>query len=334
VFPLPEAHGIRVFVIDSTRTSSQAISAALDQNGFAIAYAGSDANEAIKEADRRCPDVALISAELRNEKLTAYDLAEKMHNTHGKLNVIMMLEEPEPALIVKAFRSGARGVFSRNSTLELLSKCILAVHRGQIWASNSDLEYLINALRLPLRLVSTKGIDLITRRERDVVQWVSEGLTNREIAGKLGLSENTVKNYLFRIFDKLGVSSRVELILYAVSQLVQQPMLGDMQVPSHTFNDDAGMFRWCREAAGRFVVTQHRLGELYRDGRGVVADPQTAYMWFYIAEKLSRGIETEIHQARLELRGRLERQQIIQATTRAEEWLRKRQELSSEQKTA
>jgi DNA-binding CsgD family transcriptional regulator len=68
-----------------------------------------------------------------------------------------------------------------------------------------------------MRVVNADGLRLLTKREEDVVRLLAEGLQNREIAHELNLSEHTVKNYLFHIFDKLGVSSRVELILYAVS---------------------------------------------------------------------------------------------------------------------
>jgi DNA-binding NarL/FixJ family response regulator len=67
-------------------------------------------------------------------------------------------------------------------------------------------------------LVDTRGIALLSNREQDVVRWLVEGFTNREIGRQLKISENTVKNYLFRIFDKLGVSSRTEVAIYAASQ--------------------------------------------------------------------------------------------------------------------
>ena len=69
----------------------------------------------------------------------------------------------------------------------------------------------------PMRVVNSDGLRLLTNREEDVVRLVAEGLQNRDIARQLELSEHTIKNYLFHIFDKLGVSSRVELVLYAVS---------------------------------------------------------------------------------------------------------------------
>ena len=93
------------------------------------------------------------------------------------------------------------------------------MHKGQIWASSNELQFLLEALAeaAPLRVVNAQGINLLTKREGQVVHLVAEGLTNRGISRELNISEHTVKNYLFRIFDKLGVSSRVELTICAFS---------------------------------------------------------------------------------------------------------------------
>jgi DNA-binding NarL/FixJ family response regulator len=103
--------------------------------------------------------------------------------------------------------------------LKSLSKCIQAVHQGQIWASNEDLEHVISALstQKPLQLNNALGTPLLTRREEDVVRLVADGLRNREIALRLKVKEHSVRNYIYRIFEKLGVSSRVELMLYMFS---------------------------------------------------------------------------------------------------------------------
>ena len=78
----------------------------------------------------------------------------------------------------------------------------------------------INALQtaMPFRGVNSRGEELLTKREQGLVPLVASGLTNREISTRLGVSEHTIKNHLFRIYEKLGISSRVELILYAVSE--------------------------------------------------------------------------------------------------------------------
>ncbi len=141
-----------------------------------------------------------------------------------------MYYSPESHLIADAFRARARGVFCLSqSTTKLLHRCVEQVHAGQIWANSSELSEVIEAFSqlAPMRVVNSDGMRLLTKREEDVVRLVAEGLQNREIAKELELSEHTIKNYLFHIFDKLGVSSRVELVLYAGSAAPKacRPML-------------------------------------------------------------------------------------------------------------
>ena len=117
-----------------------------------------------------------------------------------------------------AFRADARGLFCLgDSSFQLFCECIERVHRGEIWATTQQLNYLLDSVcQVPsLRVVSANGDKLLTSREEQVVALVSDGLSNRDVATELGLSEHTVKKYLFRIFEKLGISSRVELVLYA-----------------------------------------------------------------------------------------------------------------------
>jgi DNA-binding NarL/FixJ family response regulator len=90
---------------------------------------------------------------------------------------------------------------------------------GQIWANTEQLNYILELIsEVPsLRVLNSHGDNLLTPREEQVVALVAEGLGNRTIARELNLGEHTVKKYLFRIFEKLGISSRVELVLYAVN---------------------------------------------------------------------------------------------------------------------
>jgi DNA-binding NarL/FixJ family response regulator len=126
-----------------------------------------------------------------------------------RTRAIMLLHSRERELITDAFRC-----------LKTLSKCIHAVHQGQIWANSQHLGYLLDALEqaLPLRVHDVHGIGILSKREEDVVKLVAQGLTNRDISTRLRLSEHTVRNYLFRVFDKVGVSTRVELVLYYLQQ--------------------------------------------------------------------------------------------------------------------
>jgi len=93
------------------------------------------------------------------------------------------------------------------------------VYQGHFWANTEQMGYVIAALTsAPMsRVIGAKGEGLLTPREEQVVNLVAEGIGNREIAQQLGIKENTVKKSLLRVYDKLGVSNRVELVLYALS---------------------------------------------------------------------------------------------------------------------
>ena len=322
-----ESRSIRVLVVDSNRMNAQAISAALKSHNFQVVYAGSDAAEAA-EAARQQTDVALIGEHLAGRQGVGFELTEKIRDGHGKPQVVMILDHSDGDSVARAFRAGARGIFCRNSSLDTLAKCIDCVHQGQLWASSSELGYLVDALKVPLRLVNATGGELLSRRERDVVQRVSEGLTNREIAGLLGLSENTVKNYIYRIFDKLGISSRVELVLYAASQFMQRSSECEhCQNPIDNPGQEDTMFKWYCRAVDRFSLVQYLLGEMYREGRGVASDPKAAYMWFRIAEKMCATLKDRSHEAQQELERELTPKQLAEAAQEATNWLRRQQHL-------
>jgi DNA-binding NarL/FixJ family response regulator len=188
------------------------------RKGFTVETLTGSSQKIIGELDAHKADVALISDELQDGPEAGMKVLQKTRNSNGA-SAIMLLKSSKPEHVVKAFRDGARGVFYRSHSLKSLSECIQAVHRGQIWASNEDLEHLIRALSQsnPLHLNNSNGMPLLTRREEDVVRLVADGLKNREIAQRLKVKEHSIRNYLYRIFEKLGVSSRVELILYAFS---------------------------------------------------------------------------------------------------------------------
>jgi DNA-binding NarL/FixJ family response regulator len=171
------------------------------------------------------PHVALISEVLQDGPQAGFKVLQKLRDSHPHTAaIILSCSNPNCVLrrdcIVGAFREGARGVFHRTHSLKDLAKCIRTVHQGEIWAGNEDLEHILNALAhlKPLQFNNADGMPLLTRREEDVVRLVADGLKNREIAQRLNVAEHSIRNYLYRIFDKLGVSTRVELILYAFSQ--------------------------------------------------------------------------------------------------------------------
>jgi DNA-binding NarL/FixJ family response regulator len=216
-FPLHDR--IRVFAADSTSMNTQLLVETLGRDGqFTMATPVGSGAEILATIKRERPHVALISARQGSDGRAGFRLTREVRSSAPATRVIMLLDASERTPVIEAFRCGARGVFCRTEPLKLLAKSIRCVHEGQIWASSSELQFLLEAVAepVPMSFVSANGDALLSTRELDVVRCVAEGLSNREIAQRLTLREHTVKNYLFRIFDKLGVSSRVEVVLYAL----------------------------------------------------------------------------------------------------------------------
>jgi DNA-binding NarL/FixJ family response regulator len=162
-------------------------------------------------------DVALINSDLEDGRLSGLQALSEICATYQRTPVVMLFDTWQDDLIVQAFTKGAKGVFCRSEKqLDMLWKCISAVSAGQVWANSEQLLLLLNALRSvpPIRMSSTPGLNLLAARESQVAELVAEGLPNKGVAEKLGISEHTVSNYLFRIYNKLGISNRVELVLY------------------------------------------------------------------------------------------------------------------------
>ena len=192
---------------------------------FAVETLTGSSHKVIGELGAYKPDVAIISEVLQDGLQAGFKVLQKLRESHPHTAAIILLCSNPNCVshrdcVVGAFREGARGVFHRADSLKDLAKCIRTVHQGQIWAGNEDLEHILNAIAhlKPLQFNNSDGMPLLTRREEDVVRLVADGLKNREIAQRLDVVEHSIRNYLYRIFDKLGVSTRVELILYAFSQ--------------------------------------------------------------------------------------------------------------------
>lgn len=215
---------VTVFILDSNGLECQLMVWALQQSPQPIKVVGYAAESADlkKELGRypNPPEVAIISADLRDGPTTGLQAVREARISYPNTRIIILIDLPERSMVVEGFRSGADGVFSRDEPFEMLCKCIHAVCSGQIWAGSDKLRFLTEALakgdRQPIK--GANGIRLLTKREEDLTQLVAEGLANREIAQQLNLTEHTVRNYLFRIFNKLGTSNRLELALYVIKQ--------------------------------------------------------------------------------------------------------------------
>lgn len=211
-------HRIGVLVADNTPLTGRLIADALRRDR-ALSINDANGSPVLTATAKLNPDIVILSERLEGIPCRGFEVLRDLRATVPKIRTVILMDFGERDLVVEAFRSGARGVFCRGDSLTMLSKCVHKVYDGQLWVNNTHLEFLLYALSdaPATRLVDTQGKALLSRREEDVVRWLAEGLTNAKIAHKLKLSENTVSNYLFRIFNKLGVSSRVEVVLYAAA---------------------------------------------------------------------------------------------------------------------
>jgi len=212
---------IRVYLFEATQMSCELLSHALGKSRYGLTVVGWGVNLRGKEEFEagEC-DVVVISSTLKDGPLSGFTLLRHLAKTNRSTRCVMLLDQGERDLVVEAFRCGAAGVCERNQPYEMLCKCIYSVSRGQVWANSQQLKFVMEALVTGMsgRVTDARGQLLLTRREDEICSLVVEGLKNREIAQVLNLSEHTVKNHLFRIFERLGISSRTELILYVLAQ--------------------------------------------------------------------------------------------------------------------
>jgi len=210
-----------VLIADSNRMQAQLLTSALRRRPeFDIVTCPMDTLSILQAVSGKLPQVVVLSLDTPANVAETVITLRRFHLSHPQIPKVLLVDTCDRELVVSAFRSGARGIFPiTNSDLRLLCKCLLRVAAGQIWANTEQLNYLIDLIsEVPsLRVLNSGGSSLLTPREEQVVALVAEGLGNREIARELNLSEHTIKKYLYRVFEKLGISTRVELVLYAVN---------------------------------------------------------------------------------------------------------------------
>jgi two-component system, NarL family, nitrate/nitrite response regulator NarL len=213
---------VNLLIADESRMGCQLLQHALSRTRYPFEIAGCavSRSEMLSSLKNTRVDVALINQGLEEGPLVGFQMLQEMREAYPHTRVVMLLKNPTCELVVDAFRGGAKGVFCRTESFETLCKCIQSVHRGQVWANSDQLHFLLEAFvrSSPLRAVDYAGRPLLTRREDEVATLLAEGLSNKAVCEKLKLSEHTVSNYLYRIYNKLGVSSRVELVLYLLRQ--------------------------------------------------------------------------------------------------------------------
>lgn len=216
----PQPKPVQILVANSKVLSGQVIALALQQDPD-LEAAHVSPQSIIEAAQTIQPDVVILS----HAADEGFEILKELLALSPKTRVIMLLDDENSDLVVNSLRWGARGVFCRSHPLEMLVDCVKQVHAGQVWITAAQLDFLLAVLAAaPARpIVNASGVQLLSHREQEVIRWIAEGLSNREIARALQISENTAKNYVYRVYNKLGISNRVEAALYAAAHRASPP---------------------------------------------------------------------------------------------------------------
>jgi DNA-binding NarL/FixJ family response regulator len=215
--PAAEADIVRVLVAGPGSIQSQLLARALRaRRNFKVTTSTLEVSALRQAMQANPPNVVLVAGDPQPH----FSILRWLHVSYPASSTVLLVEDYDRELVVNAFRVGVKGMFLfSHYPFRTLCRCITCVAKGQIWMNSQQTHFVLEALSevSTLRVVNSSGKSLLTPREEQVVALVADGLSNREVAAELGLSEHTVKKYMLRIFDKLGISTRVELVLYAVS---------------------------------------------------------------------------------------------------------------------
>lgn len=205
----------RILVVGRDPFSSDLLATAIGHNPSWSAISVS-ASSLLKIVAKGEPALVIISADLSTLPSHGFRLASALSCAHPEMPIILLLAETSREAVIRAFQSGATGVFCQEEPIGDLLRCIEHVSHGFIWAGKKVTASLLETFKNIPSSNALTGIEAaaLTPRELQVIQCAATGKTNKSIAAQLRLSEHTVKNYLFRAFSKLGVSSRVELLFY------------------------------------------------------------------------------------------------------------------------
>jgi len=212
----PRRSRIRLIVADQNLMNCQLLIGALRRcRRIEVVARATSAEQILAEAKASRPSVALIGANLQEGSLSGFEIVRQLRSLHPEIRAVLLLDSADRAAVIDAFRAGAKGIFSRDDSLGALCRCIQNVHAGHTWATSGQIEAVLEVFaRIAPLILPDKAKIPLSQREREVAELVAEGLSNGEISAQMKLSQHTIKNYLSHIYGKLGMSSRVDLVLH------------------------------------------------------------------------------------------------------------------------
>jgi DNA-binding NarL/FixJ family response regulator len=308
-----DSTAIRVVIADSTEVGAGALASELDEDSeikVVAAVAGKDKTS--QAVDALQPEVVLISQSLDDEKVSGLELSGQLHRQTPTMRIVILLGSSSAEAVVGAFRAGACGVLVRDGSPDALRKCIVSVHRGQIWADSQQIHFVLDAFASNSHGASDgHSGSSSTALDREVIDLATSGHTDIEIAQLLEISEAAVKHHISNTFEKLGISSRIELAFGSVDGSKQMSM-GRRIVATN--------MQWLEELAEKGSGSARTLlAELHHHGATVTQDRVSAYRWYLVAQQADIGQRTEM--ARRQLAKEMTPAELAQAESRAAAWL-------------
>jgi DNA-binding NarL/FixJ family response regulator len=215
---MPEAP-LRIVLADDHAILREGLKRVLESNpAYTIVGEATTGREAVRLAATLQPDLLLLDVSM--PELTGLEALERLAPAANAIKVIVFTASIARADMAKALQLGARGVVLKAAGSEVLFAAIEAVRRGEYWLDRGSVSDLVSMASSPVRVRHLFGL---TDRQLEIVSAVVDGMTNRAIGAKLAISDETVKHHLTQIFNKTGVSTRLELALLATSRgLVRQ----------------------------------------------------------------------------------------------------------------
>jgi two-component system, NarL family, nitrate/nitrite response regulator NarL len=277
---------IRILIADRNRMGSQLLAECLDRDSKFQAIAVGPVAQILTEVGIYKPAVIVVSADLDDETNKGLRIARTISAHHPESSLVMLLESSTRESVISAFRCGAKGVFCRNKPLADLRDCIERVSRGEVWASAVETEYLLEAVRNTPSCdgAASSKVSSLSKREVQVAERAAQGYSNRQIADQCKLSEHTVKNYLSRVFEKLGVSNRFELLFLlfkegnGLSSRAESENIVGLGNPIEIYQ---------KAAEEGYAAAQFIVGLAHLEGYGLQQDDRSAYYWLRMAEENS-----------------------------------------------
>lgn len=211
---------MRILIADDHPIFRDGLKRLLESEGeFKVIGEACDGVEAVTMARQLIPEVMLL--DLAMPRRQGLETLRELASDARSVRVILLTAAAEKEQIVEALQLGARGVVLKDSATQILLKSIRAVMNGEYWVGRESVSNLVQYLRTlvtPASAFPQRNKYRLTPRELEIIAAVVAGFANKEIAQYFKISEDTVKHHLSNIFDKVGVSSRLELALFTVNQ--------------------------------------------------------------------------------------------------------------------